>query len=159
MWIIWVSHITCCSSILSQSHERNMNVHPSHENSTGRKQALLLHLGYMHKQLNVLPGLKAVCSYCAISRGNTTKALSSICCFHGLNALELCATTKYVSCLNRHIEGILPEGPYLPCVSMAGMSLLAGYHLYELTVAVIHSQINLYENGLQIQRLKIIMPS
>ena len=27
-----------------------------------------------------------------------------------------------------HIEGILPKGPYLPCVSMAGRALLAGYH-------------------------------
>ena len=26
-------------------------------------------------------------------------------------------------------EGILPKGPYLPCVSMAGRALLAGYHL------------------------------
>ena len=26
------------------------------------------------------------------------------------------------------IEGILPKGPYLPCVSMAGRALLAGYH-------------------------------
>ena len=25
------------------------------------------------------------------------------------------------------IEGILPKGPYLPCVSMAGRALLAGY--------------------------------
>ena len=24
-------------------------------------------------------------------------------------------------------EGILPKGPYLPCVSMAGRALLAGY--------------------------------
>ena len=27
----------------------------------------------------------------------------------------------------RHIEGILPKGPYLPCVSVAGRALLAGY--------------------------------
>ena len=25
-------------------------------------------------------------------------------------------------------EGILPKGPYLPCISMAGRALLAGYH-------------------------------
>ena len=31
---------------------------------------------------------------------------------------------------NSHIEGILPKGPYLPCVSMAGRALLAGYHWY-----------------------------
>ena len=30
-----------------------------------------------------------------------------------------------------HIEGILPKGPYLPCVSMAGRALLAGYPRYE----------------------------
>ena len=29
-----------------------------------------------------------------------------------------------------HIDGILPKGPYLPCVSMAGRALLAGYHRY-----------------------------
>ena len=29
-----------------------------------------------------------------------------------------------------HIEGILSKGPYLPCVSMAGRALLAGYHRY-----------------------------
>ena len=27
-----------------------------------------------------------------------------------------------------YIEGILPKGPYLPCVSMAGRALLTGYH-------------------------------
>ena len=26
------------------------------------------------------------------------------------------------------VDGILPKGPYLPCVSMAGRALLAGYH-------------------------------
>ena len=30
----------------------------------------------------------------------------------------------------QHIEGILPKGPYLPCVSMVGRALLAGYHRY-----------------------------
>ena len=29
-----------------------------------------------------------------------------------------------------HFEGILPKGPYLPCVSMAGRALLAGYHRF-----------------------------
>ena len=27
-----------------------------------------------------------------------------------------------------YIKGILPKGPYLPCISMAGRALLAGYH-------------------------------
>ena len=31
-----------------------------------------------------------------------------------------------------HMEGILPKGPYLPCVSMADRALLAGYHQYHL---------------------------
>ena len=31
------------------------------------------------------------------------------------------------------IEGILPKGPYLPCVCMAGRSLLAGYPRYDHT--------------------------
>ena len=34
------------------------------------------------------------------------------------------------SCMVDDIEGILPKGPYLPCVSMAGRALLAGYHRY-----------------------------
>ena len=29
-----------------------------------------------------------------------------------------------------HIEGVLPKGPYLPCVSMAGRARLAGYPRY-----------------------------
>ena len=42
-------------------------------------------------------------------------------------------TYKYISELGLrwlrqwHFEGILPKGPYLPCVSMAGRALLAGY--------------------------------
>ena len=32
-----------------------------------------------------------------------------------------------------YIEGILPKGPYLPCVSIAGRSLLAGYHRYAVS--------------------------
>ena len=35
----------------------------------------------------------------------------------------------------RYIEGILPKGPYLPCVSMASRALLAGYHRYVMTVS------------------------
>ena len=31
---------------------------------------------------------------------------------------------------NQYIEGILPKGPYPPCVSMAGRALLAGYTRY-----------------------------
>ena len=31
-------------------------------------------------------------------------------------------------CRMWEFDGILPKGPYLPCVSMAGRALLAGYH-------------------------------
>ena len=31
-----------------------------------------------------------------------------------------------------YFEGILPKGPYRPCVSMAGRALLAGYHRFYL---------------------------
>ena len=30
--------------------------------------------------------------------------------------------------IRRHYKGILPIGPYLPCISMTGRALLAGYH-------------------------------
>ena len=50
-----------------------------------------------------------------------------------------------------HIEGILPKGPYLPCVSMAGRALLAGYHRYiwsdnahSTTIAMIKLQSDLH---------------
>ena len=41
-----------------------------------------------------------------------------------------------------HIEGILPKGPYLPCVSMAGRALLAGYprHVPDVMSCVINTQ-------------------
>ena len=34
----------------------------------------------------------------------------------------------FSSIQNLHLEGILPKGPYLPCVSMAGRAFSAGYH-------------------------------
>ena len=43
-------------------------------------------------------------------------------------------THHHLSCLLTtlpgHTEGILPKGPYLPCVSMAGRALLPGYRWY-----------------------------
>ena len=45
-------------------------------------------------------------------------------CFHIM--ISLCHIT-YCSLWQWHFEGILPKGPYLPCVSMAGRALLAGY--------------------------------
>ena len=35
-------------------------------------------------------------------------------------------------CTHWYFEGILPKGPYLPCVSMAGRALLAGYHRFAM---------------------------
>ena len=43
----------------------------------------------------------------------------------GKNHQQYTWITMYPS-LN--VEGILPKGPYPPCVSMAGRALLAGYH-------------------------------
>ena len=36
-----------------------------------------------------------------------------------------------------HFEGILPKGPYLPCVSMVGRALLAGYHWFINQISII----------------------
>ena len=47
---------------------------------------------------------------------------------HYLN--ELILAQNLLHYLSFHIEGILPKGPYLPCVSLAGRALLAGYHRY-----------------------------
>ena len=33
---------------------------------------------------------------------------------------------------SHHVEGILPKGPYMPCVSMAVRAPLAGYHRCEM---------------------------
>ena len=35
---------------------------------------------------------------------------------------------------NMHTEGILPKGPYQPCVSMVGRALLAGYDRYTVDI-------------------------
>ena len=42
---------------------------------------------------------------------------------------QLCFHLMTSSC---DIVGILPKRPYLPCVSMAGRALLAGYHRYTM---------------------------
>ena len=46
------------------------------------------------------------------------------------NHWSLVFVVKLLGLLRRfYIEGILPKGPYLPCVSMASRALLAGYHI------------------------------
>ena len=51
-----------------------------------------------------------------------------VCGYCALNAIIV--GLFYLIITSCNIEGILPKGPYLPCVSMAGRALLAGYHRY-----------------------------
>ena len=52
------------------------------------------------------------------------------------NALEILQ-----SCTKPYIEGILPKGPYPPCLRMADRALLAGYPIY---IPYIHTYIYIY---------------
>ena len=47
--------------------------------------------------------------------------------------------------LTSNFQGILPKGPYLPCVSMAGRALLAGYHRLVARWYLIKGQVNSWE--------------
>ena len=47
-----------------------------------------------------------------------------------INTYYVASIGLYTTCT--YIEGILPIGPYLPCVSMAGRAVLAGYPRYDL---------------------------
>ena len=51
------------------------------------------------------------------------------------------------------IEGILPKGPYLPCVSMAGRALSAGYHRYNTAqfVMILHEALWWQQQNFQTQ--------
>ena len=44
--------------------------------------------------------------------------------------IVMCTDWSYKFKWSGDIEGVLPKGPYLPCVSMAGRALLAGYYRY-----------------------------
>ena len=46
--------------------------------------------------------------------------------------------------LIQYIEGILPKGPYMPCVSMAGGALLAGYPRYIWYIRMISWRGNIF---------------
>ena len=50
---------------------------------------------------------------------------------HNLNGTCTLRNTSTHITYRTNIEGILPKGPYLPCVSMAGRALLAWYHRYK----------------------------
>ena len=53
------------------------------------------------------------------------------------------------------IKGILPNGPYLPCVSMVGRAILAGYHRYMTLTFVfpIKSILNFHGQIIRLDRL------
>ena len=50
-----------------------------------------------------------------------------------------------MSQVSAYIEGILPKGPYLPCLSMAGKALLAGYHQYTRQICDVSKNIALVQ--------------
>ena len=80
---------------------------------------LLLRPGQRHPGTACVPAeglaLTSDCHLCTLSSITDLLEVSSICRAEpGLRQYP-------------QIEGILPKGPYLPCVSMAGGALLAGY--------------------------------
>ena len=53
--------------------------------------------------------------------------------FHPASLSEGWPVATKVTCpiTSSYTEGILPKGPYLPCISMAGRAFLAGYHQHK----------------------------
>ena len=48
-------------------------------------------------------------------------------------------SSSWVHCKNwAYIDGILPEGPYPPCLCMADRALLAGYPRHVILIIVVH---------------------
>ena len=54
----------------------------------------------------------------------------NIICLHDIDWRISCMCACINTFLRTHIEGILPKGPYPPCLSMADRALLAGYPRY-----------------------------
>ena len=75
---------------------------------------------------------------------NIKKAIRTLCVILWMRCNDACGDLPTglinVRSTYRHIEGILPKGPYLPCVSMAGRALLAGYPRYELYITQLFIQ-------------------
>ena len=74
-----------------------------------------------------------------VTRDKTSPILTQIGRFRTIGRSQL-SNPSDLPCLitnGLYIEGILPKGPYLPCVSMAGRALLAGYHQYTRLYIVI----------------------
>ena len=65
-------------------------------------------------------------------RTNNAKSVSISWCHQQKSWIStyICQKSLIDWCQIAHILGILPKGPYLPCVSMAGRALLAGYPRY-----------------------------
>ena len=61
----------------------------------------------------------------------------------GNKFLEGTANCTLTNEMTLDFEDILPKGPYLPCVSMAGRALLAGCPRYVCSLKAIHHLINL----------------
>ena len=81
-----------------------------------------------------------------VSRAGTSNPRVSIGCNYLSLPLIPAPVTQFLTCIilapwsvvHEHIEGILPKGPYLPCVSMAGRALLAGYPQYTRLINELH---------------------
>ena len=66
-------------------------------------------------------------------------------CINWLQRRQIAAVIQGLAKLRpsqEHIEGIMPKGPYLPCVSMAGRALFAGCprHVPDVMSCVINTQ-------------------
>ena len=75
--------------------------------------------------------------------------------FHGLQRIcDVVPTNRSLS----EVEGILPKEPYLPCVSMAGRAVLAGYHrsMFPTQGACLGFSVPLEMGGFRRQNLVII---
>ena len=56
-----------------------------------------------------------------------------------------CVLVWFCYCLVLHIEGILPKGPYPPCLRVADRALLAGYPRYPLGLLIWHWDTHIYD--------------
>ena len=78
------------------------------------------------------------------SPGNAQKAMKQQMTFNKISTSTSFPSTAARYFLPWNIEVILPKGPYLPCVSMAGRALLAGYHRY-ISVQIIFERLKWVE--------------
>ena len=84
-------------------------------------------------------GSSRFCTWVLVAVSSDTKHVKVL-CFHGFAcysfskkkciALLHITARLYTSSSTRYIQGILPKGPYPPCLRMADRALLAGYPRY-----------------------------